>query len=210
MRPCLLAPTFAVSLLSLLLGPCPAPSGASAGPARWLPTVRLVGWSGVQRVDRWRGGLEGERRLAPIDRGLAVQLGWVIGADAGQASVERDGRMPADPGLDDWIRDAGLAPVPDRADRFVDTSEPTPRATDARSARPPPGPPGSPGGRVDDTGGVHAIRRRAAAVRRAIQAVHAARTPAERRRAALDLREARAVLRVHGGIVDAAGQGASR
>lgn len=185
--PCLSIPA-TLSTLALL--------GASL--ADFAPELRVVGWWAAARADIRRPPEPTERRLVPLDAGLALHLAWRFdpGVDAPPIVPVRDGwpgdADPLDPDAldvdpwralevdptevedEDWIADPPVAPassgVPDRA---------LTAPLDARAAG-----------------------RALADLRRARVALSAADTPLDRARARLALDEARARLAIVAGEGD--------
>lgn len=158
------------------------PGLASAAPS-WVPAVRLVAWSAVQRFDgrAWAG--DGERRVVPLDRGAALHLHWSLGADA-PLERPRDG-CPWD--AQRW----DIAPDPDRIWRA-----PPPTADEVIGQPPAPidegcaAVPARPSAAFDP----RRVSRAAAAVRSAMAAVERAEGRRAQALAGLGLQEARARL----------------
>lgn len=156
----------------------------------WMPAIRLVGWSAIARLDR--GGLspEAERQLSPHDRGLALHLLWRIDDPTGSSrppEPEPLDRWTVDVDEDPWMRPGPFGPAPEHDPRFAERriEDVAPRET--RQSRL---------GVPDETTPPDLLRRRAAAVGRASKALLDAGDPHARRRARLDLAEARALLRL--------------
>lgn len=160
--------------------------------ADWLPRIRVAGWSAIQR-DALRTTPAYSIRLRPLDVGLSVVLEWTLGADGGTAETARDGQPPDDL---PWSEPYPFEPIGpgERTIRYDDDDiDDIPGRAMLEAADAPTG---------YGAGATHPIspevRSRAAAVRRAGEALRRSVTPNARLRARLALQEASALLRLAG------------
>lgn len=189
------APPLVVAFTLALLGGPAAGQGPSLAPL--VPDVRLVGWHAVERVDRRSLPAAADRRLTPLDQGFAVHLSWALdraglgdgpppGDDFDDLHPGRAAVDALDPFAEGGAADDRWAAPPDLwrdpADAAIADAASAPRRSPA--APPPVGLP--PGLWVRRLAALHAARR----------AREVAPSPAARRRAQVDVDEARARLRL--------------